>query len=106
MYKRTKRLAGLPSEHARRAAIREDKFLDDVKDMRAAIREGDCRSALRALINGAENYALAYTHAQESAGALKLSPEAFDRRRDIQIEFKEACLRKPGLLDRFRKKRR
>lgn len=106
MRKRAKRLSGLPSEHETKgkSAVRNAEYY--TRQAEAGLEKGNCREALSGILfsTGAINVWL--THIGESEGKLSLHNGPVDRLEPVVDRFKRECLRKPGLLDRFKRKGR
>jgi hypothetical protein len=106
--RRTKGLSGLPSEHAARMPKHAAKIETQTTKTQAAIANRRCSDALDRLMEAefARGALSVDAHDSEKGYTVRDMQEDFDLGfRDAEREFRKHCLRKPGLLDRFRRKK-
>lgn len=108
MRKRSKRLSGLPSEHNARIPKHTGKIFAEVSAADKALQARRCDRAFEHLSNAEFSRGALSVDAADSGRSytVRAMREDFDLGfHDIMKQFRAECLRKPGLLDRFRKKR-
>lgn len=111
MRKRGKRFSGTPSDHAQSVEHAAGTTEYHAHQAEAALEEGDCKGALDDMLrsNGAMSVALIHVAESRSTGnnnrkgdLLVGAEQALNHAVGL---FKQECVRKPGLLDRLRKRR-